>query len=107
MTEEKQGAAEWLREKAQGVRCTKRFNCKDFMASEFGESCDGRRCADCYADLFGRIADRIDLEMMENERLKKENDELREMLERWQNYHLNMIARAAKKFAGIKDGGSK
>lgn len=62
MTEEKQGAAEWLREKAQSVRRSKGFGCKELMASEFGESCDGRRCADCYADLFGRIADRIDAE---------------------------------------------
>lgn len=56
--------------------------------------------------LMTAIADRIDLDMVGYERLKKENAELREMLERWQNYHLNMIARA-KKLAGIKDGGSK
>lgn len=58
----KQGAAEWLREKAQSVRRAKGFGCKELMASEFGESCDGRRCADCYADLFERIAGRIDAE---------------------------------------------
>ncbi len=52
------------------------------------------------------IAERIDIEMMEKERLKKENAELREMLAYWQNYHINMIARA-KKFAGIKDGGAE
>lgn len=62
MTEEKQGAAEWLREKARSIRRTEGFGCVQFMASEFGESCEGRRCADCYADLFGRIADRIDAE---------------------------------------------
>ena len=43
----KQGAAEWLREKAQSVRRAEVFDCKELMASEFGESCDGRRCADC------------------------------------------------------------
>lgn len=59
---EKQGAAEWLRDKAQSIRRAKRFGCKEFMAIEFGESCDGRRCADCYADMFERIADRIDAE---------------------------------------------
>lgn len=59
---EKQGAAEWLRDKAQSIRRTERFGCKEFMAIEFGESCDGRRCADCYADMFERIADRIDAE---------------------------------------------
>ena len=58
----KQGAAEWLREKAQSVRRAKGFGCKELMVSEFGESCDGRRCADCYADLFERIAGRIDAE---------------------------------------------
>lgn len=58
----KQGAAEWLREKAQSVRRVKEFSCKELMASEFGESCDGRRCADCYADLFERIAGCIDAE---------------------------------------------
>lgn len=58
----KQGAAEWLREKAQSVRRAEVFDCKELMASEFGESCDGRRCADCYADLFERIAGRIDAE---------------------------------------------
>lgn len=62
MTEEKQGAAEWLREKARSIRRAKGFGCIQFMASEFGESCEGRRCADCYADLFERIADRIDAE---------------------------------------------
>lgn len=60
MTEEKQGAAEWLREKARSIRRTEGFGCIQFMASEFGESCDGRRCADCYADLFERIAGRIE-----------------------------------------------
>nr|DAU27271.1 MAG TPA: hypothetical protein [Caudoviricetes sp.] len=59
---EKQGAAEWLREKAQSVRRAKGFGCKELMESEFGESCDGRRCADCYADLLERIAGRIDAE---------------------------------------------
>lgn len=62
MKSEKQGAAEWLREKAQSVRRAKGFGCKELMASEFGESCDGRRCADCYADLFERIAGRIEAE---------------------------------------------
>ena len=62
MTEEEQGAAEWLREKAQSIRRANGFGCKELMASEFGKSCVGRRCADCYADLLERIADRIDAE---------------------------------------------
>ena len=64
-----------------------------------------RKWCDDLRVLADRI-DRDDREMVENERLKKENAELREMLEHWQNYHLNMIARA-KKLAGIEDGGSK
>lgn len=62
MKGEKQGAAEWLREKAQSVSRANGFDCKEFMASEFGESCEGKWCADCYADLFEHIADRIDAE---------------------------------------------
>ena len=83
MTEEKQGAAEWLREKARSIRRTEGFGCMQFMASEFGESCEGVRCADCYADLFERIAGRIDAEMVEYERLKKENAELKAELADW------------------------
>lgn len=83
MTEEKQGAAEWLREKARSIRRAEGFGCIQFMASEFGESCEGVRCADCYADLFERIAGRIDAEMVEYERLKKENAELKAELADW------------------------
>lgn len=83
MTEEKHGAAEWLREKARSIRRAEGFGCMQFMASEFGESCEGVRCADCYADLFERIAGRIDAEMVEYERLKKENAELKAELADW------------------------
>lgn len=80
---EKQGAAEWLRERSQLLRTLGEFSCKEFMAIEFGESCEGVRCADCYADLFERIAGRIDAEMVEYERLKKENAELKAELADW------------------------
>ena len=85
MTEEKQGAAEWLREKAHLLRTLGEFSCKDLMTYEFGISspCNGRICRDCYADMFERIADRIDREMAEKECLKKENAELRAKLEAW------------------------
>lgn len=64
MKSEKQGAAELLREMSQLLRTFGKFNCKDLMTDEFGISspCDGRRCRDCYADMFERIADRIDAE---------------------------------------------
>ena len=85
MTEEKH-VAEWLRERSQLLRTLGEFSCRDFMTYEFGISSPcthPRSCRDCYADMFERIADRIDLEMMENERLKKENAELRAKLEAW------------------------
>lgn len=85
MTEEKH-VAEWLRDRSQLLRTLGEFSCKDFMTYEFGISSPctlHRTCSDCYADMFERIADRIDLEMMENERLKKENAELRAKLESW------------------------
>lgn len=64
MTNERHGTAEWLREMSQLLRTLGKFNCKDLMTDEFGISspCDGRRCRDCYADMFERIADRIDAE---------------------------------------------
>lgn len=64
MKGEKQGAAELLREMSQLLRTFGKFNCKDLMTDEFGigSPCDGRRCRDCYADMFERIADRIDAE---------------------------------------------
>lgn len=64
MKGEKQGAAELLREMSQLMRTFGKFNCKDLMTDEFGigSPCDGRGCRDCYADMFERIADRIDAE---------------------------------------------
>lgn len=64
MKGEKQGASAWLREVSQLLRTFGKFNCKDLMTDELGISspCDGRRCRDCYADMFERIADRIDAE---------------------------------------------
>lgn len=44
----------------------------------------------------------IDLEMVEYERLKKENAELKKILACWQNARLDMLARA-KKLAGIEE----
>lgn len=67
MTEEKH-VAEWLRERSQLLRTLGEFSCRDFMTYEFGISSPcthPRSCRDCYADMFERIADRIDLEMVE------------------------------------------
>ena len=86
MTEEKH-VVEWLRERSQMLRHLGEFNCKDFMTYEFGISSPcthPRTCRDCYADMFERIADRIDREMMvEKERMKKENAELKAELSDW------------------------
>lgn len=64
MTEEKH-VAEWLRERSQLLRTLGEFSCKDFMTYEFGISSPcthPRSCRDCYADMFERIAGRIDAE---------------------------------------------
>lgn len=64
MTEEKH-VAEWLRERSQLLRTLGEFSCRDFMTYEFGISSPcthPRSCRDCYADMFERIADRIDAE---------------------------------------------
>lgn len=106
MTEEKKGVSAWLRGIIDECGVSGTQSCTA-IAEAFDIDCKHERtCRDCIARMMTDVADRIDLEMMEYERLKKENAELREMLEHWQNYHFNMIARA-KKFAGIKDGGSK
>lgn len=85
-TEEKY-VTEWLRERSQLLRTLGEFSCKDFMTYEFGISSPcthPRTCRDCYADMFERIADRIDREMMvEKERMKKENAELKAELSDW------------------------
>lgn len=86
MTEGKQGVSAWLRERAKKLRSAVGFSCKDFVSFEFGISspCKSpRRCCDCYADMFERIADRIDAEMVEYERLKKENAELKAEIADW------------------------
>lgn len=57
------GIAEELREKARSLRRSNDFVCKDFVAIEFGISspCKSpRRCCDCYADMFERLADLIE-----------------------------------------------
>lgn len=62
MTEEKQGAAEWLRKWARIFGSADAYSCKKFMANEFGVSCSRMRCTDCNAVIFERIADRIESE---------------------------------------------
>ena len=102
MTEEKQGAAEWLRGIIDECGVSGTRSCTA-IAEAFGIDCKHEKtCRGCIAKMMTAIAYRIDLDMVGYERLKKENAELREMLERWQNYHLNMIARA-KKLAGIEE----
>lgn len=71
------------------------------ISDELRKWCDGADVDGSACDELRVLADRIDLEMVEHERLKKENDDLREMLEHWQSYHFNMIARA-KKLVGIE-----
>lgn len=76
MTEEKQGAAEWLRGIIDESYASGTRSCVD-IAKVFGIDCKHERtCRDCKIDMMTAIADRIDREMAEKERLKKENAEL-------------------------------
>lgn len=83
MTEEKQGAAEWLRGIIDECEVDRMRSCTA-IAEVFGIDCKHEKtCRDCITRMMTTIADRIDLEMMENERLKKENDELKAELADW------------------------
>lgn len=83
MTEEKKGVSAWLRGiidewEANGVR-----SCL-VIAEAFGIYCKHEKnCRDCMVKMIKTIADRIDLEMVDNERLKKENAELKAELADW------------------------
>ena len=83
MTEKKQGVSAWLRGLVDECGVSGTRSCLD-IAEVFGIDCKHERtCRDCKIDMMKIIADRIDLEMMENERLKKENDDLKAELADW------------------------
>ena len=82
MTEEKQGAAEWLR----GIidECDANKTHCSAIAEAFGIDCwREKTCRGSIAKMMTAIAYRIDLDMVENERLKKENAELKAELSDW------------------------
>lgn len=83
MTEGKQGAAEWLRGIIDKCEVDRMRSCTA-IAEAFGIDCKHEKsCRDCITRMMTDIAGRIDLEMMENERLKKENDDLKAELADW------------------------
>lgn len=83
MTEEKQGVSAWLRGIIDECEVDRMRSCTA-IAEVFGIDCKHEKtCRDCITRMMTTIADRIDLEMMENERLKKENDELKAELADW------------------------
>ena len=83
MTEKKQGVSAWLRGLVDECGVSGTRSCLD-IAEVFGIDCKHEKtCRDCIAKMMTAIADRIDLEMMENERLKKENAELKAELADW------------------------
>lgn len=83
MTEEKKGVSAWLRGIIDECEVDRMRSCTA-IAEVFGIDCKHERtCRDCITRMMTTIADRIDLEMMENERLKKENDELKAELADW------------------------
>lgn len=102
MTDGKNGAVEWLRGIIEEYEASGSMRCSA-MAKMFGVYCEHEKtCRDCMSDMMTAVAVLIDREMVEKERLKKENAELREVLACGQNYHLNMMARA-KKLVGIEE----
>lgn len=83
MTEGKQGAAEWLRGIIDKCEVDRMRSCTA-IAEAFGIDCKHEKSRrDCITRMMTDIAGRIDLEMMENERLKKENAELKAELADW------------------------
>ena len=82
MTEEEHGAAAWLRGIIGEFEANDEQNCSS-MARMFGIDCKYETCRDCMTKMMTAITDRIDREMAEKERLKKENDELKAELDDW------------------------
>lgn len=83
MTEEKKGVSAWLRGIIDECEVDRMRSCTA-IAEAFGIDCKHEKtCRDCIAKMMTAIADRIDLEMMENERLEKENAELKAELADW------------------------
>lgn len=62
MTEEKQGAAEWLRGIIEEYEAEKSFNSCSLMAKLLGIECGDTTCRECTADMMKTVADRIDAE---------------------------------------------
>lgn len=79
---ENKGAAEWLRGIICEYEANDGYSCSA-MAKMFGIVCEYETCRLCMVKMMTSIADRIDLEMMEKERLKKENAELKAELDDW------------------------
>ena len=83
MTEEKKGVSAWLRGIIDECEVDRMRSCTA-IAEALGIDCKHEKtCRDCIAKMMTAIADRIDLEMMENERLEKENAELKAELADW------------------------
>lgn len=83
MTEEEQGAAEWLRGIADKYQSEDGFGCREIVEM-LGFCCDEiEMCNKCRVKAMKAIAYRIDREMAEYELLKKENAELKAELADW------------------------
>lgn len=62
MTEEKQGAAEWLRGIIEEYETEKSFNSCSLMAKMLGIECGDTTCRECTAEMMKTVADRIESE---------------------------------------------
>ena len=83
MTEERKGVSAWLRGIIDECGVSGTQGCTA-IAEAFDIDCKHERtCRYCISKMMTTIADRIDLEMMENERLEKENAELKAELADW------------------------
>lgn len=83
MTEEKKGVSAWLRGIIDECGVSGTRSCTA-IAEAFGIDCKHEKtCRDCITKMMTAIADRIDLDMVGYELLKKENAELKAELADW------------------------
>ena len=79
MSEEKQGAAEWLRGIVEEYEAEESISCVK-LAKMFGIDCSKNTCRECDTKKMRFIADRIEADADELRGLRDENEKLRDMV---------------------------